>query len=791
MFGKRPKQSKASAKPKARQAGPRTPADRGALPARGMAAGGADLRDRLLQITSSAGYQPLTASQLSAKLGLAGGEAEEFTALLAECEAEGLLARVRDDRFVPPQMAQLQVGRIHFHERGFAWVISAAGDQPDLFIPAEQTGVAMHNDIVVARFQQKRGFRGGKAEARADQREGRVVRILRRARGTITGTLRRTNRFEFVTPDDPRLVHDIYVQHNPAANAGDKVLVRLDEWLSPHNAPEGEILDVFGRADDPSIWGDVIVRKYGLTQEFPPEAVEEAGRALPPEWREGEGREDCRDTMVITVDPDDARDFDDAIFVEKLRSGWKAAIHIADVSHYVVEGGALDLEAQRRGNSVYLVDRVVPMLPEVLSNGLCSLRPDEDRNAFTVFLDFDGEGVVRKTRFARTLIRSAARLTYREALERLQRPPKDPIGIRLHAAWSLSKVLREKRFKKGSLELDFPEVSVKLDADGRPRAMERSENDISHQLIEELMLAANEAAARHLRRLGIPAIYRVHDKPDPDKLLEFREILAQHGISVGDLSQPSEIQKMMRAIRGRSEEHALKVAFLRSLKRATYDTAPTGHYGLAKADYLHFTSPIRRYADLVAHRALAAALAGRANAQNHRLLRPVAKHISETERNAAEAEREHKTMLQVEYFRMREGTGEVFDAVVMDVRAQGLFVELPNELFSGLIPTSGMGDEFFRYDPARHCFVGTRSKQTYSLGARLRVRVDRVDTVRRRVDFKIAATISEGKPAVATRQVAEKRPAPANPPASSKRQTATKRPGTTKSKGALSRKKRR
>lgn len=556
----------------------------------------------------------------------------------------------------------------------------------------------------------------------------------------ITGTLEKAGRFFVVAADDPRFVHYIYVTPPEGARPGDKVAVRLGEWRSRHLNPEGEITEVLGRADDPAVWGEAIMRKYDLPESFPEAALREAEAARPPEEspEEAAGREDCRGQWAVTIDPDDARDFDDAVYVEPRGEGWFAAVHIADVSHYVKPGSALDAEALRRGNSVYLADRVIPMLPERLSNDLCSLRPGEDRFAFSCFLEIDAAARVRRARFARTVIRSRARLTYKEALALLSRPPAGVVGERVHAAWELARRLRERRFARGSLELDFPEIKVRLDAEGRPAELERVENDISHQLIEELMLAANEAAARALRNGQMPAIYRVHDRPDPDKLMEFREVLAAHGIRVGNLTAPGEVQKMLRLIRGRQEEYALKVAFLRSLKRACYDTRPTGHYGLAKADYLHFTSPIRRYADLVAHRALAGLLAGRRGPLAAADLGAAAEHLSETERAAAEAEREHKLLMQLEYFRRRADSGEEFEAVVMDVRPTGLFVELPEYLISGMVRASDLGEEFFRYDGSLLRFENARRTVVFGLGTRCRVRVARVDMMRRQIDFAIA-----------------------------------------------------
>ena len=350
-----------------------------------------------------------------------------------------------------------------------------------------------------------------------------------------------------------------------------------------------------------------IIRKYDLPTEFPKDVIDEVNQ-IPKRVEAGtlEGREDLRTRFIVTIDPDDARDFDDAVDVEKIDDqGWRLGVHIADVATYVQPGSALDREARRRGNSVYLPDRVIPMLPEQLSNGVCSLNPGVDRLTYSVFIQFDKNGRAKNTRFARSVIRSAHRLTYKQAYAILQSPAKDELGERLHGAWKLASLLRRKRFEHGSLDLDFPEVKVLLDAAGKPVKMERIENDESHQLVEEFMLAANEAVAQEMRHREIPTVYRIHEDPDPEKLSEYRELVLSYNYKAGDLSKRPELQRFLASTRGKPEEQALKIGLLKSLKRARYSPEPLGHYGLAKSNYLHFTSPIRRYADLVVHRGLA------------------------------------------------------------------------------------------------------------------------------------------------------------------------------------------
>src|SRR5437868_6639701 len=568
------------------------------------------IREQILSLLSRKDYRPLNKVEIAGKIGVSGRARVALRKTLRDLERAGEIARIRKDRYVLPAEADLVTGKLSVHPAGYGFLTSEKPGEPDIFIAAENVGTAMHGDRVIARISPEPP--AGRIKGR---REGRVIRILERAHETVVGTLQRSRNFYYVVPDDPRFVHDIYVrpvaveedrQSRTGATVGDKVVVRLDDWQSRHVNPEGEIIEVLGPASAPGVDVLSIVRKYHLPTEFPREVLQQAERI--PETIEAlqlAGRDDLRDQFIVTIDPDDARDFDDAIHVEKLSNGgWQLGVHIADVAAYVEPGSALDREARRRGNSVYLPDRVIPMLPERLSNGVCSLKPEVDRLTHSVFIQFDKRGAAKSARFTRTVIRSAHRLTYKEAYAILMSPPSDRLGERLHLAWELGALLRRKRFEHGALDLDFPEVKVWVDTHGQPTRLERVENDESHQLIEEFMLAANEAVARELKKRAIPTIYRVHENPDSEKLGEYREFALSFGYQVGDLTNRAELQRLLAEIGGKPEEQALKVGLLKSLKRASYDPQPLGHYGLAKTNYLHFTSPIRRYADLVVHRAL-------------------------------------------------------------------------------------------------------------------------------------------------------------------------------------------
>ncbi len=693
------------------------------------------LKQEILRVLGEPTYRPLDKIELAKVLGRKSGVRMGLNQILKELERSGQIARIRKNRYVLPSEADLVTGKLTVHQAGYGFLIQEnKPGVPDLYIAAENTGTAMHGDRVVARVTRDEKY----ARARGTERaEGRVIRILERAHDTIVGTLQQSRNFSYVVPDDPRIVHNVYVQPGKA-RPGDKVVVRLEAWESRHVNPEGEIIEVLGASTAPGVDMLSIVRKYHLPTEFPPAVLAEAERI--PETVDAtmlEGREDLRGQFIVTIDPDDARDFDDAINVERLTSGWTLGVHIADVSAYVTPGSQLDREALKRGNSVYLPDRVIPMLPERLSNGVCSLNPKVDRLTHSIFVEFNKSGRAKSVRFGRTVIRSAKRLTYRQAYAILQKPPNDQLSERLHIAWELASLLRRKRFEHGSLDLDFPEVKVRLDPEGRPVALERIENDESHQLIEEFMLTANEFVARELKNRLIPTIYRVHENPEPDKLAEYREQVLSFGYKAGDLTHRAELQRLLNSFRGKTEEQALKIGLLKSLKRARYTTLPLGHFGLAKNNYTHFTSPIRRYADLVAHRSLAEGHRSRAEVGR---LTSMAEHISTTERDAAEAEMDAAKLKKLEFFQRQLDARDpqVFRASVIEVKNFGLLIELPDVLLTGLVHISSLTDDFYRFDPAQRRLIGRQSRRRFSIGDQLRVFVARVDMFKRQVDFALA-----------------------------------------------------
>lgn len=740
-----------------------------------------ELRDRILKYLATPNYHPLSRSELARKLNVPPHERAPFRRVLDQLIQNGDVARVRKNRFVLPQEADLVIGKIQMTERGFGFVTPEPPrpDGEDIYIGSEDTWVAMHGDKVVVRLNREPSAAKRSGEKRVS---GRVIRILERANATLVGTLQQTRHFFYVVPEDPRIIHDIYVKPESAPTdkkprVGDKVVVKLAEWKHRHVNPEGDIIEVLGHSTDPGVDVLAIIRKHKLATTFPPNVLAEAAK-LPDEIPAHElaRRRDFRDRRILTIDPDDAKDFDDAVEVERLPNGhWRLGVHIADPSYYVRPNTALDREAFTRGNSTYLVDRVIPMLPEKLSNFLCSLRPNEDKLAKSCIIEFTDKGVVKHVEFCNSVIRSFRRLDYKQAYRALtdQSLPEDNItpdlADYLKLMWELASMLRRKRFQRGALDLNFPEVKVRVDKHGKPTSIEKVVNDISHQLIEEFMLAANEAVARHLTRLQVPCIYRVHEDPSEENLREFAEYAATYGYRVGDVTNRKVLQRLLESVKDKPEAYPINLKLLRSLKRARYDEKPLGHYGLAKQDYTHFTSPIRRYADFIVHRVLdrqlskSTAGAGIQPVKSHHSTTPplhhstvfydssklatIAAHISHTERVAQEAEQESKEIKRLEYFQTQLMTGKLdeFDAVVSNVRNFGLFVELPESLVQGLIHISTLDDDFYYYDEARNQLTGKRTKKIWRIGDKCRVMVARVDVFKRQIDFQMVTQRTQKK----------------------------------------------
>jgi len=716
------------------------------------------LRGQVLALLRSPQYQPLTKSGLARALRLPPGERAGFRGLLRGLEEEGVVMRGKKALYALRQRTPggltgtikfLATGGAHFlpdrhdveNRSALLGLGMDLGQAAPIYVPPGETAQSLSGDRVVVKASANR-WRDGV--------EGRVVRVLERSSRAFVATLQKRGHQWVLLPDDPVLpdCFDVAAEAATLAPPGHKVLARVESWEPGGRRPRARLVKDLGSADTPGLAILALVHKFGLPTGFPHDVVREVeafSAAIPEE--ELAVREDWRDRDVITIDPDDARDFDDAIWVQPLSGGgWELAVHIADVSYYVRPGTALDREAAERGNSVYLADRVLPMLPEKLSNGLCSLQPGVDRLTRVAVLRFDARGRRTQARFARAVIRSRRRFTYEEAFAEMKATDPARRSIPLDRAWPLASLLRRKRFEGGSLDLDFPEVRVVLDTKGVPVGLKTTHNDESHQLIEEFMLAANEAVAKALKEARGPGIYRVHEDPDEAKLQEYGVLVASSGVRAGDLTQRAELQRLLAAIRGRPDEHALKLGLLKSLKRAVYLAEPRGHYGLAKSDYTHFTSPIRRYADLLVHRLLGnleAKHGSRADApertpSQNRMVE-VAEHLSTTERTAAEAEQESQRLMQTEYFAglLRRKTPVQFPAVIVEVRRMGVFVELREWPVRGLVRTEDFPEGDFEYDAGGGRFFCRRPRLNFVPGREVTVIPWRVNRERRLIDFKI------------------------------------------------------
>ena len=714
-------------------------------------------------------------------------------ALLDAMLERGEIARLKKDRLCIPEDADLVSGRIIFRQSGSAILIPDAEPHADGYpIKAEDTSVAMHGDTVLARKiierrrpQHSQSPRTRPAYQQDEKPHVRVIRVLKRARDTIPGTLDQGRHATYVIPDDPRIIHDILVPDpqnsgiRPIPKKGDKVVVKLLEWKQRHLNPEGEIIEVLGKTHEPDAEFKAILYKYDLDPKFPA-AVEKQTDKIPDKVQEEDigNRQDCRELFTFTIDPDDAKDFDDALSLEHLDDGhFRVGVHIADVSAYVKPGSPLDVEAQKRGNSTYLVGTVIPMLPHTLSNGLCSLVEAEDRLTKTCFITFNDTADTIGVEFANTIIRSNKRLTYKQAyafmteediasIRKTPLPPKHQTGStgrsldevtdeemgtlkkHIRQLWSIAEQLRKRRFRKGSLDLDMTEVKIYVDEEGYADRLEKQYNDESHQLIEEFMLSANEQVAKSMKRANFPCIYRVHDEPEEEKLKELRETMITFGVQCGNLSKAREMAALLKKLKEHPQGYTLKTHVLRSLKQAQYRASPDGHYGLAKPDYTHFTSPIRRYSDLIVHRVLdnylckTAAESALKEPEIHYTqgkLESLGDHISITERNSVDAERESvKTKLLEFYDReLLKDHKQHFKAIITDVKNHGLFVELVDSLAFGMVHISTLDDDFYHPNHEGTALIGRRKQRTYALGQRIMVQVERVDRFKRQIDFRV------------------------------------------------------
>jgi ribonuclease R len=727
--------------------------------------------------------------QLVRELGTKGAKREELEIALARLTARGDLIELRPGHYaLTSRSREYAVGRLHMHRDGYGFLISerpVEGITGDIFIPPESAEKAMHGDRVVVRIA--RIEPGGRAD-------GQIVKVLKRAHPTVVGEFRINRRGQFVAPQDERLQQWIVIPEGmefpPHALTHDRigvtarevstveeldgmvVNVELLEYPERGAAPVGRVIEILGHPDDFGVDVEVVIRKHHLPHQFPPEVVEQAESiAAVIAARELAGRRDFRPLDIVTIDGETARDFDDAVWVDRLPNGnFALQVHIADVSHYVLPGTPIDAEARLRGTSVYFPDRAVPMLPFELSTGICSLNPHVDRLVLSALLEIDHRGEVVRQEFTPGVIRSTERMTYTDVHLLLEgdaglRDRYRPLVERFELMQELALIFNRKRVRRGSIDFDLPEPLIEFDQWGAMTGVTRAPRNIAHRLIEEFMLAANEAVAAHLEQSGIASVYRIHEKPDPKRVMEFEEVAAHFGHSLGvgaipvkkfgmtdrhrdgskgrreivlaDSGTPitsRHYQKLVARIEGKPEERILSYLMLRSLKQARYSTDNVGHFALAAESYTHFTSPIRRYPDLLVHRLLRALLAGKSTPAESEL-HAIAEECSQSERRAADAERELVEWKKVKF--MIDRVGQDFDGLVISTTKYGLFVELADLFVEGLVPIDTLpGDQYTYHENARK-IVGKHTRREFAIGDKVRVVLDRVDDGDRKLQFSL------------------------------------------------------
>jgi ribonuclease R len=702
------------------------------------------LMDRLLTFMRDEAYKPLTVQELEEAFGITdASEFKELVKALVAMEEQGLVVRTRSNRYGVPEKMNLIRGKVTGHAKGFAFVVPEDPTLDDIFIPPSELKNAMHGDIVLVRVN---------SQTSGARKEGTIVRILERGVTEVVGTYTESKHFGFVIPDDKKIVNDIFIPKHAANGAveGHKVVVRLTTYPEGRISAEGEVIKILGHKNDPGVDILSIIHKHGLPLQFPEDVIAHAN-SIPEEITEEDlkGRRDLRDQMIVTIDGEDAKDLDDAVTVTKLDNGhYKLGVHIADVSHYVKEGSPIDREAYERGTSVYLVDRVIPMIPHRLSNGICSLNPKVDRLTLSCEMEVNEHGEVVSHEIFQSVIRTTERMTYSDVNKILVdkdeelRKKYEPLVPMFELMAELADILRNKRMKRGAIDFDFKEAKVLVDEEGKPYDVILRERSVAERLIEEFMLLANETVAEHFHWMNVPFIYRVHEDPKPEKLQRFLEFITNFGYVVkgtGNQIHPRALQEVLEAVRGEPEEMVVSTVMLRSMKQARYDAESLGHYGLSTDFYTHFTSPIRRYPDLIVHRLIRTYLInGQLDEETQQKwaekLPDIAEHSSNMERRAVEAERETDDLKKTEF--MEDKIGMEFDGIISSVTNFGLFVELPNTI-EGLVHVSYLTDDYYRYDERHYAMIGERTGKVYRIGDEITVRVINVNKDERIVDFEI------------------------------------------------------
>ncbi|MNO45095.1 Ribonuclease R [compost metagenome] len=705
-------------------------------------------QEELLNFMRETAYKPLTYEELVSHFAIEDSESfKAFEQLLLALEQDGRMILTRNARYGVPERMDLVRGRVQAHAKGFAFLIPDDRDHPDIYMNANDLKGAMNGDIVLVRIT-SRSPSGGRME-------GEVVRIVKRGVLQTVGVFQSLETYGFVLPDDKRINRDIFIpkQSFKGAVDGEKVVVRIVNYPEGRAAAEGEIIEILGHKDDPGVDILSVIRKHQLPEAFPAEVMREAEQA-PDSITEEEiiqqGRRDLRGLNIVTIDGADAKDLDDAVNVSRLENGhYKLGVHIADVGYYVREGSELDKEAFDRGCSVYLVDRVIPMLPHRLSNGICSLNPKVDRLTMSCEMEFDEHMKVVKHDVFTSVICTKERMTYSDVRKIVE--DEDPELLERYSPLiedfrlmkELAMKLRDARMRRGAVDFDFEESKIIVDESGKAIDIVKRERSVAEQIIEEFMLAANETVAEHFHWLKVPFLYRIHEDPDPEKLQNFMAFAANFGYHVkgrGNSVHPRALQDLLEQIQGTKEQTVISTMMLRSMKQAKYDAESTGHFGLAAEFYSHFTSPIRRYPDLVIHRVMrevienGSALTEKRHEYLASRMPEIAQQSSERERVAVEAERDTEQLKKAEF--MQDKVGEEFDAMVSSVTSFGMFIELENTV-EGLIRLSALSDDYYHFDEAHMALIGERTSKVFRIGDEVKIRVAKVNMDDHTIDFEL------------------------------------------------------
>ena len=691
-------------------------------------------------------YVPMKIKEMAILLSVPKEKRQELQEVLDALIAEGKIEVSKKGKYTKAEGNYI-TGTFTSHQRGYGFV-TIEGEEEDIFIPAEDTGGAFHKDVVQITVS---------SAVTGRRREGKVVKILSHGITQVVGTYENSKNFGFVVPDDPKINKDIFVprERSKGAVSGHKVVTEITDYGKKDRKPEGKVVEILGHINDPGTDIISLVRAFALPVEFPTKVLNQAERvAKEVSTADMAGRMDIRDLLTVTIDGEDAKDLDDAITLSKEGDIYKLGVHIADVTNYVQEYSALDEEAKERGTSVYLVDRVIPMLPHTLSNGICSLNQGEDRLALSCMMDIDAKGRVVGHKIAETVVCVDRRMSYTAVKKILE--DKDEKTIEEYQDFvpmfelmkELAAILRKKRMQRGSIDFDFPETKILLDDKGHPVEIKPYERNVATKIIEDFMLIANETVAEDFFWQQVPFVYRTHDNPDSEKIHKLATFINNFGYSIHigqDEVHPKELQKLLQKIEGSTEEPLISRLTLRSMKQAKYSTISSGHFGLATNYYCHFTSPIRRYPDLQIHRIIKECLRGKMNDKRishyDKILPEVAKHASDMERRADEAERETEKMKKVEY--MSAHIGEEFEGVISGVTAWGFYVELPDTI-EGLVHVTSLKDDYYDYSESTYELVGQITNHRYKLGQKVRVVVTATDALLRTIDFELADETKKG-----------------------------------------------